>query len=371
MGMPLPPHQGTWPQHTPMANTVRQSKQVSVTDGPTGEDQVGEAAEKAKESKSKSTSSSSSSSMSKSSKNDLLKKKIEYGASEKTTAAMDSSQLAVAAVDNVVSRGPPFPDGSALSFIPQTPPEDIPPEEGPTHGSLPCSSAVNEIAAQTLPPPDASLPPAAPSGASGAAGGSNESQSISKVPIGSGLGIGIGSAGGRKSPPSVLPKKDDEDEEFLALKRPRPPPKAGKISFNVEGAKQAVAAAQAVKEAEAAVEALRAKRLNTRDASSQTEFDPLKNNDYVALWRLRPRGMASFPHFPRQANGKKHSKDRKIVGIAVTSTGAERAASNAACEEDVLGARQFGQDMPLLSFVEAEHTKDSGRAAAAVIEVDE
>lgn len=279
--------------------------------------------------------------------------------------AADGNQVPVSvAVDTASSIGP-FREGSALSFIPQTPPEDVPPDEGPAF-----SSAAQEAVSPTVPQaPDAGAPAAA--AAAGAVVGGNESQSISHVPIGSGLGIGLGSAGGRRSPPSVLPKKDDEDEEFLALKRPRPPPKMGKISFNVEGAKQAVAAAQAVKEAEEAVEALRAKRMNTRDACSQTEADPLRNGDYVALWRLRPRGMASFPHFPRQVNGKKQARDRKpgAVSMPVSTADAEVSTDGGAAGDPEAGGS--GKELQLPDPVEAESGKVSATATNAVIDVDE
>merc|ERR1712061_289775 len=99
-------------------------------------------------------------------------------------------------------------------------------------------------------------------------------------------------------PPDDLP---DEEQ----LQRPRPLPKPGRISFNIQGAKTAMAAAQAQVQVEEAVAAARARRLNTRDASTQTVRDPERQGgDIVTIWRLRPRGMESFPHFPRQAKKK-------------------------------------------------------------------
>merc|ERR1719277_2158666 len=93
------------------------------------------------------------------------------------------------------------------------------------------------------------------------------------------------------------------------------PKKMGKISFSLQGAKDAVAAAQAQVQAEEAVAAARARRLNTRDASTQTVRDPeSQDGGIVTIWRLRPRGMESFPHFPRQ--GKKKRGESNTVCAA-------------------------------------------------------
>lgn len=84
------------------------------------------------------------------------------------------------------------------------------------------------------------------------------------------------------------------------LKRPK---KLGKISFNLQGG--AIAAAQAKVQVEEAVAAARARRLNTKDASTQTVRDPEhQDGEIVTIWRLRPRGMESFPHFPKAAKRK-------------------------------------------------------------------
>jgi len=97
-------------------------------------------------------------------------------------------------------------------------------------------------------------------------------------------------------------QEQDDDEQPHRL---RPPPKPGKISFNIQGAKEAMAAAQAQVQALEAVEAVRKRRLNTRDASTQTVRDPERQDgDIVTIWRLRPRGMESFPHFPRPGKKK-------------------------------------------------------------------
>lgn len=98
--------------------------------------------------------------------------------------------------------------------------------------------------------------------------------------------------------------EENPEEETLPL-RSRPPPKPGKISFNIKGAREAIAAAQAQAQAEEAVKNARERRLNTRDASTQTVQDPERQDGgIVTIWRLRPRGMESFPHFPRAAKRK-------------------------------------------------------------------
>jgi len=112
----------------------------------------------------------------------------------------------------------------------------------------------------------------------------------------------------------------DQEEDELPL-RPRQPPKAGRISFNIQGAKTAMAAAKAQVEAEEAVKAVHARRLNSRDASTQTVRDPeSQDGDIVTIWRLRPRGMESFPHFPRQPVKKKaRGSTVAATGLALTA----------------------------------------------------
>jgi hypothetical protein len=90
------------------------------------------------------------------------------------------------------------------------------------------------------------------------------------------------------------------------------PKKLGKISFNLQGG--AVAAAQAKVQVEEAVAAARARRLNTKDASTQTVRDPEKDGDILTIWRLRPRGMESFPHFPK-ATKKKAREPTICAGV--------------------------------------------------------
>jgi len=124
----------------------------------------------------------------------------------------------------------------------------------------------------------------------------------------------------------VAAEADQEEEEVFMKLRPRQPPKAGKLSFNIQGAKTAMAAAKAQVEAEEAVKAVRARRLNSRDASTQTVRDPEQDGDYVVLLRLRPRGMESFPHFPRQP-AKKKARGSTLaateLGLAATEDGYE------------------------------------------------
>lgn len=111
----------------------------------------------------------------------------------------------------------------------------------------------------------------------------------------------------------------EEQPEEEQLQRPRAPPKPGKISFNIQGAKDAMAAAKAQVEVEEAVAAVRARRLNSRDASTQTVRDPERQDgDIVTIWRLRPRGMESFPHFPRQA--RKKARQPVLCAAAVDDT---------------------------------------------------
>mmetsp|Transcript_70503 Transcript_70503/g.131870 ORF Transcript_70503/g.131870 Transcript_70503/m.131870 type:complete len:351 (-) Transcript_70503:28-1080(-) len=71
------------------------------------------------------------------------------------------------------------------------------------------------------------------------------------------------------------------------------------ISFKLQGAKEAMAAAQKVTDLEAELKAVRARKQNVRDATTQTVRNPLQDGEKVTVWRLRPRGMESFPHFPK------------------------------------------------------------------------
>mmetsp|Transcript_13434 Transcript_13434/g.29449 ORF Transcript_13434/g.29449 Transcript_13434/m.29449 type:complete len:507 (-) Transcript_13434:21-1541(-) len=110
-------------------------------------------------------------------------------------------------------------------------------------------------------------------------------------------------------------QESDDDDGLLVRPKPRPPPKPGKISFSMKGAKEAFSAARAQVQVEEAVAAARARRLNAVDASTQTVRDPLsQDGDIVTIWRLRPRGMESFPHFPKQA--KKKARDVPVICVA-------------------------------------------------------
>lgn len=156
------------------------------------------------------------------------------------------------------------------------------------------------VAPQT--PPDSALPGESPQTSLGA---SSVVPSAAPPPIGA-----------APSPTAALgdPSETNNDDD-LPLPKPRPPPKPGKISFNMQGAKKAIAEAQAQVQVEEAVAAARARRLNTRDAATQTVRDPeTQDGDIVTIWRLRPRGMESFPHFPRQRS--KSAIDPKITAGA-------------------------------------------------------
>lgn len=128
--------------------------------------------------------------------------------------------------------------------------------------------------------------------------------------------------------------QEDQDEEDALPLRPRQLPKAGRISFNIKGAKTAMAAAKAQVEAEEAVAAVRARRLNFRDASTQTVRDPeSQDGDIVTIWRLRPRGMESFPHFPRQP-AKKKARGSTVTATGLALTAAEDGAIASRAMED-------------------------------------
>eukprot|EP00971_Amphidinium_carterae_P120252 2382683-Amphidinium_carterae.1 len=105
-----------------------------------------------------------------------------------------------------------------------------------------------------------------------------------------------------------------------AAKSQRQPKKS--ISFKLQGAKEAMAAAQKVTDLEAELKAVRAKKQNVKDASTQTVQNPLQDGEKVTVWRLRPRGMESFPHFPRllQQQRKKQPGNAVLPAIAPPET---------------------------------------------------
>lgn len=133
----------------------------------------------------------------------------------------------------------------------------------------------------------------------------------------------------------VAAEADQEEEDAFLPLRPRQPPKGKKgLSFNIQGAKTAMAAAKAQVEAEEAVAAVRARRLNSRDASTQTVRDPeSQDGEIVTIWRLRPRGMESFPHFPRQP-AKKKARGSPLAGTGLALTAAEDGYEASATIED-------------------------------------
>lgn len=115
------------------------------------------------------------------------------------------------------------------------------------------------------------------------------------------------------------PEASGSDEEELP--RPKAQPKLGKISFNMKGAKDSMAAAQAKVQAEEAIAAARARRQNTRDASTQTVRHPEQDGEIVTVWRLRRRGMESFPHFPKPEQKKKRKLQEHLLSLEVDEEG--------------------------------------------------
>lgn len=112
------------------------------------------------------------------------------------------------------------------------------------------------------------------------------------------------------------PEEREEEEELP--QRPRAPPKLGKISFNIQGAKEAMQAAKAQKEVEQKVAAVRERKMNTKDATTQTEKNP-EAGGIVCIYRYRPRGMESFPHFPRRV--KKKARPPPVITLDVDDVG--------------------------------------------------
>lgn len=97
----------------------------------------------------------------------------------------------------------------------------------------------------------------------------------------------------------------------------------GKLSFNLAGAKETMAQAQEKVKAEVAVAAVRARRLNTRDAATQTVRDPESQDQdggSVTIWRLRPRGMDNVKHLPRKVKKKAVAADTEEVGTVGGTT---------------------------------------------------
>ncbi|CAE8634218.1 unnamed protein product, partial [Polarella glacialis] len=110
------------------------------------------------------------------------------------------------------------------------------------------------------------------------------------------------------------PQEEPVEEELFTKLKPRP--KMGKISFNVQGAQNAMAAAQAKVQVQVAMEAARAKRMNVRDASTQTVRDPERQDgEIVTIWRLRPRGMESFPHYAKPKKEKRKAREALMCAL--------------------------------------------------------
>jgi len=106
-------------------------------------------------------------------------------------------------------------------------------------------------------------------------------------------------------PTAGSPLQEEPDDELPMPKR-APLAVRKSISFNLQGAQKAMAAAQANLQVQAAVEAARQKRLNVKDAATQTVRDPERQDgEIVTIWRLRPRGMESFPHFAKPKKAKR------------------------------------------------------------------
>lgn len=106
---------------------------------------------------------------------------------------------------------------------------------------------------------------------------------------------------------------EGEAEQLSFPKKPRVSLAPGSITFNMQGAQKAMAAARTRVQVQTAVEAAKAKRLNVRDAATQTVRDPERQDgDIVTIWRLRPRGMESFPHFAKQPKVGKRSNTKDL-----------------------------------------------------------
>ena len=113
---------------------------------------------------------------------------------------------------------------------------------------------------------------------------------------------------------------EGEAEPLTFPKRPRVPAKAGSITFNMQGAQKAMAAARTKVQVQTAVEAAKAKRLNVKDAATQTVRDPERQDgDIATIWRLRPRGMESFPHFAKQPKIRKRGSTKDFEELEVNA----------------------------------------------------
>jgi len=88
----------------------------------------------------------------------------------------------------------------------------------------------------------------------------------------------------------------------------------------MQGAQKAMAAARTKVQVQTAVEAAKAKRLNVKDAATQTVRDPERQDGEIAtIWRLRPRGMESFPHFAKQPKVRKRGSTKDFEELEVNA----------------------------------------------------
>lgn len=111
----------------------------------------------------------------------------------------------------------------------------------------------------------------------------------------------------------ATPSPPEGEAEQLSFPRKPRAAKPGSITFNMQGAQKAMAAARTRVQVQTAVEAAKAKRLNVKDAATQTVRDPERQDgDIVTIWRLRPRGMESFPHFAKQPKVGKRSNTKDL-----------------------------------------------------------
>lgn len=146
--------------------------------------------------------------------------------------------------------------------------------------------------------------------------------------------------------PPASPTAEGQDELPLKPQKLRPPSKPGRIAFNIQGAKTAMAAAQAQVQVEVAVAAARARRLNVKDASTQTVRDPEhQDGEIVTIWRLRPRGMESFPHFRREPKKKKARDTLLCAGTIVDEEQEEDDSEVVPLEAAAVAAKEAGQEL--------------------------
>lgn len=150
---------------------------------------------------------------------------------------------------------------------------------------------------------------------------------------------------------------EGEAEQLSFPKKPRVSLAPGSITFNMQGAQKAMAAARTRVQVQTAVEAAKAKRLNVRDAATQTVRDPERQDgDIVTIWRLRPRGMESFPHFAKQPKVGKRSNTKDLeaeVNVDPRDPSERKRARTTAAEVKEVSIDVGGDDTGELSGGEA------------------